>query len=60
MAEKVRQFLNDYPAARWAALILIALFGVGYFLGSVDNKEAFLKETVPFLPDAATFVMVYD
>lgn len=25
MAEKVRQFLNDYPAARWAALILIAL-----------------------------------
>ena len=29
----------------WRALILIALFGVGYFLGSVDNKEAFLKET---------------
>ena len=25
MSEKVRQFLNDYPAARWAALILIAL-----------------------------------
>ena len=25
MAEKIRQFINDYPAARWAALILIAL-----------------------------------
>ncbi|MCR5245071.1 MAG: MFS transporter [Bacteroidales bacterium] len=25
MAEKLRKFLNDYPAARWAALILIAL-----------------------------------
>ena len=24
MAEKVRKFLNDYPAARWGALILIA------------------------------------
>ena len=25
MAEKVKKLLNDYPAARWAALILIAL-----------------------------------
>ena len=25
MAEKVRKLMNDYPAARWAALILIAL-----------------------------------
>lgn len=25
MAEKVRKLLNDYPAARWAALVLIAL-----------------------------------
>ena len=25
MAEKVRKLMNDYPAARWAALVLIAL-----------------------------------
>ena len=25
MAEKVKKLLNDYPAARWAALVLIAL-----------------------------------
>lgn len=25
MAEKLRKFINDYPAARWAALVLIAL-----------------------------------
>ena len=25
MAEKIKQLMNDYPAARWAALILIAL-----------------------------------
>ena len=24
MAEKIRKFLNDYPAARWAALVLVA------------------------------------
>ena len=24
MAEKIRKFINDYPAARWGALILIA------------------------------------
>ena len=29
----------------WRTLILAALFGVGYFLGSVDNKSAFLKDT---------------
>ena len=25
MAEKIRKFINDYPSARWAALILISL-----------------------------------
>ena len=25
MAEKIKKLMNDYPAARWAALILIAL-----------------------------------
>ena len=30
----------------WRVLILAVLFGIGYFLGTVENKEAFLKDTV--------------
>ena len=29
----------------WKALVLFALFVIGYFLGSVENKGAFLKDT---------------
>ena len=29
----------------WKTLVLAALFGIGFFLGSVDNKGAFLKDT---------------
>ena len=27
----------------WRVLILVCLFGVGYFIGTVDNKEDFFK-----------------
>jgi len=30
----------------WKMLILLALFAVGYFLGAVNNKEQFVKDTV--------------
>ena len=29
----------------WKCLLLVALFAVGYFLGSVENKEEVLRET---------------
>ncbi len=29
----------------WRVLILAVLFALGYFLGTVENKEAFLKDT---------------
>ena len=29
----------------WKTLVLAVLFAVGFFLGSVDNKGAFLKDT---------------
>ena len=27
----------------WKALILMALFGIGYFIGTVDNKQEFVR-----------------
>ena len=27
----------------WKALILAVLFGIGYFIGTVDNKQEFIK-----------------
>ncbi len=30
----------------WRALLLLALFGIGYFLGTVENKQEFIKDTV--------------
>ena len=27
----------------WKALILMALFGIGYFVGTVDNKQEFVR-----------------
>ena len=29
----------------WKTLILLILFGIGYFIGTVDNKQEFIKET---------------
>ena len=28
----------------WKALLLTALFGIGYFVGTVDNKQEFFKD----------------
>ena len=28
----------------WKALILLVLFGIGYFVGTVENKQEFIKE----------------
>ena len=36
----------------WRILILVCLFGVGYFIGTVDNKEDFFKQQVrKVIPD---------
>ena len=36
----------------WKTLILCLLFGLGYFLGTVDNKREFLKNTAnKLIPD---------
>ena len=36
----------------WKTLALCALFGVGYFLGTVDNKREFMKNTAnKLIPD---------
>jgi uncharacterized membrane protein len=29
----------------WKVLILLILFGIGYFIGTVENKQEFIKET---------------
>lgn len=29
----------------WKVLILAALFGIGYFVGAVDNKQQFFRDT---------------
>ena len=29
----------------WKALIILALFGIGYFIGTVDNKQEFIRDT---------------
>jgi uncharacterized membrane protein len=29
----------------WKTLLLLALFGIGYFLGTVENKQEFIKDT---------------
>ena len=28
----------------WKVLILVLLFGIGYFIGTVDNKQEFIKD----------------
>ena len=28
----------------WKVLILLILFGIGYFIGTVENKQEFIKE----------------
>lgn len=28
----------------WKTLILVLLFGIGYFVGTVDNKQEFIKD----------------
>ena len=28
----------------WKALLLLVLFGIGYFVGTVENKQEFIKE----------------
>ena len=45
MADKLRKFLNDYPAARWAALVLIALMMFfGYmFVDVMSPIQAFVE-----------------
>ena len=36
----------------WRVLILVCLFGVGYFIGTVDNKEDFFKQQIrKVIPD---------
>ena len=30
----------------WKTLILLALFGIGYFIGSVNNKQDFVRKTI--------------
>jgi uncharacterized membrane protein len=29
----------------WKVLILLILFGIGYFIGTVENQQEFIKET---------------
>ncbi len=29
----------------WKVLLLVALFGIGYFIGTVDNKQEFIRDT---------------
>ena len=29
----------------WKVLLLVALFGIGYFIGTVDNKLEFIRDT---------------
>ena len=29
----------------WKTLLLLVLFGIGYFLGTVENKQEFIKDT---------------
>ena len=36
----------------WRVLILVCLFGVGFFIGTVDNKEDFFKQQIrKVIPD---------
>ena len=30
----------------WKTLVLVALFAVGFFVGTVENKQKFIKDTV--------------
>ena len=30
----------------WKTLLIAVLFGLGYFIGAISNKEKFIKETV--------------
>ena len=47
MAEKVRKLLNDYPAARWAVLILIALamFFAYMFVDVMSPLKSLIEST---------------
>ena len=29
----------------WKVLILLVLFGIGYFIGTVENKQEFIRDT---------------
>ena len=29
----------------WKTLLLLVLFGIGYFIGTVDNKQEFIRNT---------------
>ncbi len=55
MAEKVRKLMNDYPAARWGALILIAL--MMFFAYLFADILSPLKSTLESVRgwDSATF-----
>ena len=36
----------------WKTLVLCALFGIGYFIGTVENKREFMKTTAnKLIPD---------
>lgn len=53
MAEKVQKLLNDYPAARWAALILIALMMFfGYmFVDVMSPLQSLVEQQRGWTPD---------
>ena len=36
----------------WKALLLVVLFGIGFFIGTVENKREFMKNTAnKLIPD---------
>ena len=53
MTQKVQKLLNDYPAARWAALILIALMMFfGYmFVDVMSPLQALVENQRGWTPD---------
>lgn len=53
MSEKIQKLLNDYPAARWAALILIALMMFfGYmFVDVMSPLQSLVEQQRAWTPD---------
>lgn len=53
MAEQVRKFLNDFPAARWTALVLIALMMFfGYmFVDVMSPLQSLVEQQRGWTPD---------